>query len=647
MLKFFRDFFKSRFGAVAAIALLVLIALAFASGDVANTGSFGGVAGGNRVATVGDERIDTSTLSQAATSALERVKEEDPTLSMKAFLANGSLDKVLDNLIDRMAIAVFGQEHEIIASDRLVDSEIAQMPAFRGADGKFSEDLFRQMMQQRGIGEQLIRNDLRQSLIARQVMIPASVGATMPASMARRYAALLTERRKGEIAVLPAVLFAANEQPTDKQVADYYAKNRDDFIRPERRVIRYATFGEEIVKDVPEPTDAEIAFRYNADKAKYAASEKRRVTQMIVPTEAAAKAVVAEVAKGTSLENAAKTKGLAATRLGPASLEELASQSSTPVAAAVFATAKGALAKPTRSGLGWHVARVDQVDLQAGRTLEQVRRELAKTIASEKRKVALTEALERIEDSFDDGESLADVSESLGVEVKSTKPVTADGQVYLTRGQTIPKELGPLLDTAFVMESEEPQLAEVERGKTFAVFDVTEIAASAPAPLAEIKENVKAAYVIEKASVEAKKAARQLQKLVGEGKSLRQAQASLKRRLPPVQNVTMSRPELSQMQSQRQQVPPPIALLFNMAEGTTKVQREPNGQGWFVVSLQDIEPGKVADDDPMIKAAQAELGRVAGSEYTDALGRAIRDQVGVERNPDGIRAVLEQLGGGS
>ena len=51
------------------------------------TGGFGGVAGGDRVATVGDERIDTSQLSQAATNALENVKQEDPAMSMKAFLA--------------------------------------------------------------------------------------------------------------------------------------------------------------------------------------------------------------------------------------------------------------------------------------------------------------------------------------------------------------------------------------------------------------------------------------------------------------------------------------------------------------------------------------------------------------------------------
>jgi len=647
MLQFFRNFFKSRVGAAVAIGLLVLIALAFASGDVANTGSFGGVAGGNRVATVGGERIDTSTLSQAATSTLDRVKEDDPTMSMKAFLANEGLEQVLDDLIDRMAIAVFGQDNGIVASDRLIDSEIAQMPVFRGADGKFSEDLYRQMIQQRGMSEQLVRDDLRQGLIARQVMVPASVGSSMPKSMAQRYAALLTERRSGAIAILPAMLFAAQEKPTDTQISAYYKNNRDDFIRPERRVIRYATFGESILKDIPEPTEDEIAFRYNADKANYAESEKRRITQMIVPTQAAANAVAAEVAKGISLEKAAEAKGLAANSLEFFSRDELAGQASKAFADAVFAANKGAIAKPASSGLGWHIARIDEIDRKPGRTLDQVRNELAKTITQEKRRIALTETLERIEDSFDEGESLSDVAASFDLKVQSTKPVTADGKIYLSRDETVPQQLRPILDTAFTMEQEEPQLAEVERGETFAIFDVSDINASAPAPLDEIKDAVQAAYVIEKASAKAKTAALTVQKEVAGGKTLGQALASLKKRLPPVQNVTMSRPELSQMQQQRRQVPPPIALMFNMAAGTTKVQPAPGDQGWFVVTLTDITPGKVADDSPIIATARTELGRVAGQEYTDALGRAIRKQVGVERNDDGIRAVREQLGGGS
>src|SRR5690606_24231048 len=133
---------------------------------------------------------------------------------------------------------------------------------------------------QRGISEDTLREDIAQGLIAQQVLIPATAGSTMSRKMVTRYASLLNETRKGEIAVLPSAAFASKQAPTDQQIAEYYQANRDDFIRPERRVIRYVTFGPEALGKAAAPTEAEIAARYNANKAQFAASESRRITQV-------------------------------------------------------------------------------------------------------------------------------------------------------------------------------------------------------------------------------------------------------------------------------------------------------------------------------------------------------------------------------
>jgi peptidyl-prolyl cis-trans isomerase D len=646
MLSSVRSFLTSKFGAAIGIGFLVLIAIAFASGDVSNVGNFGGVAGGDRVATVGKERIDTSTLSQAATSALENVQQQNPTMSMKGFIADGGLDQVFDRLIDRLAIAAFGRENGIVASDRLIDSEITGIPAFKGPDGKFSDQLFRQMMQQRGISEQSLRDDLSQGLIARQVMLPAAAGATMPGKMALRYAALLSETRTGEIAVLPSMLFQPQTPASDKEVSDYYARNQKDFIRPERRVIRFASFGVGSLGKAQPPTEAEIAARYKADAAQYAAQERRRVTQVVVPTEAAAKAVAAEVAGGVSLEASASTKGLAASKLAALTREEMTTQFSAALANAVYAAPRGGLAAPARTGLGWHVARVDEIDSRPARSLDQVRGEITALLTQQKQRAAVTQALEEIEAEVDAGGSLVEVARRLNAPVSTTAPLTADGRVYLKPGEAAPRILASLLETAFAMDVEAPQLAEVEQGKTFVVYDITEITESAPAPLKEIKPEVTAALALSKASARAKEAARQVQAAIAKGKTMAQALAALGRPMPPVQNVRMGRTQLVQMQ-QSGQVPPPIALMFNMAERTTKVQSGPNRLAWFVVSLKDIAPGTVKPGDQIVTAARQQLGGMLGTEYADALGRAIRDSVGVERNPAAVKAVREQLGGES
>lgn len=645
MLQSFRSALKSKVGAAVAIGFLVLIAVAFASADITGT-NFGGVAGGDRVATVGKERVDTATLSQAASSALENLKAEDPTLSMKSFLAQDGLARVLEEIIDRTALAEFGRLHGIVAGARLVDSEIAQMDAFKGPDGKFSEAAFRQALQQQGISEALVRSDLAQGLVARQLLVPAAFGARVPEEMARRYATLLRESRSGSVALLPAAAFAPRDMPTDTQLQEFYTRKSGTFIRPERRVIRYAVFGEDALKTAPAPTDAEIAARYEANKAKYAASELRRVTQLIVPTEAAAKAIVTEVAAGTPLEKAAAAKGLAVAGLEPLPRDGFAGQSSQAVADAVFAASRGAIATPARSGLGWHIVRIDAIDSRPQQTLEQVRGELTTQLAAEKRRAAINDLSARIEEEFDNGGTLADTTKDLALTIESTPAITADGAVYGAPERTAPPVLQKVLATAFAMEKEgEPQLAEVEAGKTFLLFDVTDIQPSAPAPLAEIRNDVIAAWMLEKGAAAARAAANKVIEEARKGKELGAAVAGLGVSLPPVQPVAMPRQQLAAMQAQGQ-LPPPLALMFSMAAGTVKMLAAPGDQGWYLVALKSIEPGRVDPKDPIIAASQRELGAVSGREYAEALRRAIRAEVGVERNEAAIKAVRTQLNGG-
>ena len=645
MLQFFRNFFKSKFGVAITMGFLALIALAFASADVTGSGKFGGVAGGDRVATVGAEKIGTGQLSKSAFSAMENMKQENPRLSMKAFLAQGGLEKVIDEMIGRTALGEFGRKHGIIAGDRLVDSEIAKISSFRGPDGKFSDVAYQQALQQRGLDDAMVRADLGQGLISRQVLLPAQFGAVVPRDLVMRYAGLLRERRSGGIALVPAAAFAPKAPPTDAEVTAFYAKNQSNYIRPERRVIRYASFDDSALKNIPAPTEAEIAARYAANKAQYAASETRKLAQLVLPTEAGAKAVQAELAKGSSLEAAAASKGLSVATLSTMTKAALSAQSSAAVADASFAASKGQIAGPVRSGLGWHLMRVDGIDTKAERSLASVKGELTTQIAAEKRRNALIDFSARMEEEFDNGGNLSDVAKELGITPASTAAITADGRVYGKQGETAPAEIARVVQTAFAMEREnQPQLAEVEPGKKFLIFDVTSIEASAAAPLAQIKADLIEDIQLEKGAAAAKLAADKVLAAVRKGAQLSAAMGALGVALPPVDQISMGREQLT---AQGQQIPPPLALMFSMASGTAKALKAPRNRGWYVVALKDVVPGAVAPNDALIPMAQRELGRVAGNEYVEQLRRAIRVEVGVTRNETAIKAVSTQLNGGN
>jgi peptidyl-prolyl cis-trans isomerase D len=624
MLQFFRSLLKSKIGAFIGLAVLAIIALSFVAGDI--TGSNGvGAAGGSTIAEVGDEEVTSAELNREATEALQRVRQQQPTMSMSGFIAQGGLGILLNDLVDLKALYAFGQEHGIIAGDRLIDSEL----------------------QRAGVQPQAIpRDSIAGRLIARQVLAPAEYGMMMPREMAWRYGQLLAERRTGSVAVLPSLAFAPAKAPSNAELTAYYRAHTSAFIRPERRVIRYATFGADAVKNVPEPTAAEIAQRYQANQAQYAAIERRQVTQLVVPTEAAAKAIVAEVSGGKALEAAASEKGLSAAKLDPLSKQDLAAQSSPAVADAVFGAGQGKLVT-ARSPLGWYVVRVEAIDQRPARSLDQVRVEVASALSVEKRRNALSDFLAKVEEQFEGGANLPEVAKSLGLQVQSTPAITADGAVYQKPRETVSPALRPVLQTAFSMQENEPQVAEAEAGVTFVVYDVTDIAPSAPAPLNEIVGDVKVAYALDKGAELAKAQAQKIQAALRKGEKLEAALARIGKQLPPVERVGMTRPQLQQIQRSGQPVPPPIRLMFSMAKGTVKVQEAPQKRGWFIVVLDTIEPGRIDRNDPQIASAQRELGRVAGSEYSEALRKAVTKAVGVERNAAALKALSAELAGTS
>lgn len=640
MISFFRKFFQSKIGLPIFIGFLIIVALAFAAADI--TGStFGGVSGGDRVAVVGDERINTSDLQSTAESALRGVQQDNPTVSMQQFVADGGLEEVLSQMIDRAAIGGFARKYGLRAGDNLVNSEILQLGAFSGPTGEFDQSVYEQALQRQGVTDAMLRRDLADGLLAQQLLVPALAAPQMSQKAAKQYAALLLERREGEIAFIPSVAFAPEGNPSDQQLQAFYRENRSRYVQPERRTIRYALFDAENLQANLTPTAAEIRNFYNANSERFGASETRTVSSFLVPTEDAARSIVARIRGGTSLEAAARAAGFGVSQTEDATQEALSSSLSPAVAQNVFRTAQGQVADPARSALGWYVARVDSIDRTPARTLAQATDEITEEVTTQKRVAALADLSARVEEEIDNGTSLVEVARAYNLEVSTTPPVTADGRIF-GQEQQLNQALAPTVETAFLMDESEPQLAELVPGQQFVIFDVSNIQESAAPPLARVRERVAQAWRLSEGSKRAKATANALLKDVRGGTEVAAAIGDVDTRLPPIERINLSR---GQLFSREQAPPPPLVLMFSMAEGSTKLYEAPNNIGWYLVNLADIVTEEVADDNPILAQTRQQLAPALSAEYTEQLTAAIRKEMGVERNDDAFEALRRQLAG--
>jgi len=645
MISLFRNFFQSKIGLPIFIGFLVVVALAFAASDISGSATFGGLSGDDKVAAVGSTTISANEANGAITSALSRARQQNPTITMPQFVAEGGFENELELLIDRYALGMFAEEYGLRAGENLVNSEILQIPAFRNLTGDFDQASYQAALRRQNITDAILRKDIADGLLAQQILRPALGAADLPMAAAKQYASLVLERRRGQISMISSFSFAPEEDPNDEVLTAFYGANQSDFILPERRTLRFARFGADNVSNDLTPSSEQISARFQTDAANYDAQERRAFSSFVVPTEQAAQAITARIRSGVSLEAAAAEAGFNVSLGELRDQQQTGSVTSFAVAEQLFQTERGAMITPARSALGWYVARVDEIERTPARSLNEVSDEVAALLQQEALAAELIELSSRIEELVDTGTSLADVAEEFGLEIAVTPGLTADGSVFGLPGQSINPVVRPVVDTAFQMEEGNPQLAEIVPGAQFVVFDVSDVTESAAPPLDEVREQAIAAWKISEGSKEARKIADTVLESVRGGASIADAmsEAGVDRR--QVEEIDLTRREL--LANSNQRVPSALVLLFSMAQGSVKLLENQNSLGWFVINLEEIAVEDVADDDPLLTQTREQIAGALSNEYAAQLSTAVREHVGIERNEEAIETLRRTLAGES
>jgi len=632
------SFFRRALSSWVVLGLLGLLMIAFVVtgvGTPSSMGALGGV-GSSDVVKAGSRTLSVNEVSQRMQFELRQQRQQQPELTMTQFLQGGTLEKMIAEMSDLMSIRAFGEANGMVVSKRLTDGEIASIPAFQGATGAFDEARFRQALSQRGLTPEQFSTDIEQGIAVRHIIVPVAAGSGAARDMVLPYASLLVERRIGSVVELRNSAFANGAAPTEAELNAFYGANKSRYIVPERRVIRYAVVDKGMVAQQSMPSEADVAAKYKADSAKYAARETRNLSQVIVQDQNMAKAIAQKVASGTKMADAAKALGLDALPIMGAEKAAFAEQSSDAVAAAVFSAAQGGVVGPVKSGLGWHVVKVDVVNKIGGKSLADVRGEIVAELQAQKSADAFANLLADIDDGVSNGQTFDDIVKVRNLKVVSLPPLTASGLSPDQPGFKADAELTPVLKDAFQADpNDDPAL--VPTGPEKDVFyDLDSIIAAAPKPLAQIRDQVAKDFAADRASKAARKAADDLLAKANAGASL----AALKpgaakplssRRMDIVKEGKAPSAELQQ--------------LFDLQVGRARIAPSADRQGWIVVQLDKIEPGNITAEPSLLAATQQQLSNAIGREYTQQFTAAAKKAISAKRNQAAINELRRSLAG--
>lgn len=550
-------------------------------------------AAGNAVATVGGRDITAPELTRELDLTLRGERDRGANITQQDAIDAGYHLRLLEGMINRVAMYAFAEKIGVSASDEQVAARIREIPAVNNAvTGTYDETAYNAFLQQMRYGRQEFERDVRGDLTTQMIVQSLMAGVRAPTSFGALTYAFDAELRVVSVAEAPASLVGTIPQPNDAQVQAFYEDSQDALRLPEFRTLtlvyaRATDFAARV--NVPE---ARIREEFDARAASMTQPERRTYVRIAAQTEAQANEAAQRVNRGESAAAVAQAMGLQVTRGEDQSQAQVPD---TAVAAAVFRAQVRGPAVVARGELSpFVVVRVESSTPAVAPNFAESREELRNLIAADEAHDLLSAAVSAFEDARGNGTPLVEAARQAGLPMVTIAAVEAGGRDQ--RGQPVEALTGheELLAAAFqVPEGEATDFVAV--GEADVIAGVDRIIPASVRPLEEVRADLVQAWLSRERTRRLRELGETIVAAVNGGQTLSQAAAANRAR------VVVSSRSIDR-RSAAQALPQGLAgQMFAVAEGTAFSQAGPNGA--LIAVVERINRPDIATADPQMLEA--------------------------------------------
>jgi peptidyl-prolyl cis-trans isomerase D len=623
------QFIRSKAGSLVVKILFALLIASFGVwgiGDIFRERS----AAETTVASVGGMKIQADELQNAVRQRIEQFRSMfGADFGPEQAKQLGIVDGVLDGLVQADLLSLEQQRLGIAIDDSVVRDAIVSDPHFHNSTGVFDRNLFNNILAANRLSEDryvtLVRRDLARNALTEAL----TAGASAPPILGETLYRFRNEKRNVASVLIAADSVSGVADPTDAELADYYAKHQATYRAPEYRSFSAIVVTPDDIAGSIEVPEDKVKSEYQARIDEFSTPERRKLEQMVLPDEAKAKEAEAALAAGKSFEEVAKEiahQERDAIDLGWIKRDEMLPA----LADAAFGLKEGEVGKPIESPLGWHIFKVTGVEAGATKPFEEVRGQIATDLARETASDKLYQLANQMEDSLAGGSTLEQVAEQFKLKLTKVNEVDPDGRDAKGNAVAIPAS-ADVLKSAFAMtQGQTTRLAETHDNGYF-VVRTEKVTPSVVRPLEEVKDQVKQAWLTEKRNAAAEATAKEIEGAVTEGKTLEEIAAAKQLKAETVAGVARTGGTSGLPAAL-------VARIFEIKPGQTAVAAGP--KGWYVAQLRSIDvPDPAADKDGVAKLTT----EVTGAARADILGefdKALRARFPVEIHQDLVDKVL-------
>lgn len=413
-----RNFMQSWAGK--AVLIITLIPMAFLG---VQSFSGGGHIAPDEIIKVGDTAIDVRTFQSEVNSHRNRLMEQvDASLIDEKALS----DEILEGLIDRALLEHQTQFFGMTVSDNAITRMLQADPAFLDADGKFSNDLFAQYLQGRGMTKDMLFATFRNQLSLRLFMSGFLGTAIYPENQISHLIDLQTQSREAWVLRYDWQDFADKVSISDAEIQTYYNNHKSSMNQSPSVDLLYVALTDADLK-IDNPTEDEILAEYKASNAGLA---KQLAHILLTGDDAKARAtdIKAKLDAGESFESLAKVHSEDPTGANGGDIgtfnPAFFGGSSEAVESVIDKLDVGKVSDPVQTHFGYHLFKVTKAS--DAPSMESMRDELIKQVNERKKLSALNDMIAKINSMATDGMGIADIAKEAGLVAHTIKGYTKE-----------------------------------------------------------------------------------------------------------------------------------------------------------------------------------------------------------------------------
>jgi peptidyl-prolyl cis-trans isomerase D len=540
-------------------------------------------------------------------------------------------DQVLESLIRRALLTQRSHDLGYRVSDAALREAVQGEPAFQ-VDGVYSPEAAKAALAQAGISVDTYQQQLRTDL--QQLQLEGGIRASdflTPAELTR-LTDLEDQQREVRYLTLPSERFRPSTAVTDAAVQAYYKEHLAQYMNPESVRLQYAELRLETLATQQQLSDADLHAAYEKEKSRLEVPEKRHARHILITGKddaaalAQAQQVLAQAKSGKDFAELAKQYSQdpgSAQNGGDLGWAER-SAFVKPFADALFAMKVGEITGPVKTQYGYHIIRLDEVQAGKGKSFEEARPELEAQV----RRARATDRFGEIQEQLQ--AKLAEPGADLGALAQQYNLQPGEVKEFVKGAGGAPLGAAPQLQE--LLFGEPPLGTDKLAGPALlgddrlVILKVLEHRASAPKPLAEVRESIVAAIAKEQGTQAALSAAQRARDELLKGSSFDAIATELKVSADPAHFIGRNDPS----------VPAQIREAgFALPRPTGKPEFRAltlNDGGAALIAVSAVRTAAAHDNQAQASRAQQEserLGTGAALAYVDE----VRRTASVRKNP--------------